>query len=161
MKKILLSCMAATCLFSCSKKEHKDNTDPTTPGKELSALEKKVLGKWQLVSSVDSNTAFNPAKVTDALQECEKDDVYTFSADKTYGRDAGATKCSYVVGEGGLWSIRTIRVDSTDVYSFEADIVSCLCYNYPLLTFIDDTKMVLRGRDNSGQVFTVNTFRKL
>lgn len=160
MKRILLVCMAVTCLFSCSKKESNKTSDPPIDGKELSALEKKVVGKWQFVSSIDSNTVFNPARITDAMVECEKNDVYTFTTDKTFTIDEGATICGYPVG-GGAWRISTTQIDNIDVNSFEASIVSGGGYSYPVLTFIDDTRMVLRSRDNSGKVYTVNTYRKL
>lgn len=146
-KQILFLAVATSLVCSCKKSDNKENPS----GNQLSALETKVVGKWQLVSSIDSSTS--PAKVTDVTQECEKDDVYTFSSDKSYTINDGANECT-APKVGGSWKVGT---DSL----FKAELMNCLCSAYPVLVYISDTKMVLRNRNTSLSNYTINTFRKL
>lgn len=151
--KLFTALVAVITLHACKKSDSK--TDNPS-GSSLSALETKVVGKWQLVSSVDSNTAFNPAVITDATRDCEKDDIYTFSSDKTYTVDDGINTCIYPMS-GGIWKV---DVDSL----FQVDIVHTLSPAYPVLIAIDEQKMMLRSRyysgPTSGSVYTTNTYQK-
>ena len=85
--------IATTCLlFACKKDDHNNSSTPTN---NLTAMEKLLIGSWSLQSGVDSfytNNGINEVK--DALEPCQKDDVYTFKDDNSYTVKDGANKCS-------------------------------------------------------------------
>jgi hypothetical protein len=150
--KLTIVLFAAVTFASCKKKE---GGEPS--GKQLSALESKVVGKWQLVSSIDSNTALDPARVADVTPACEKDDAYIFSSDQAYTIDDGTNKCAIPMS-GGSW-----KVDADSL--FHVEIVHTLSSAYPKLIAIDAQRMIIQSRyyggPVSGSVYTTNTYRKL
>jgi hypothetical protein len=90
--KTLMACMAATLLFSCSKKDE-EKTIPVIP------LTDKLVGSWKTISAVAdrpvhhwSSTEFTTDLWT-LEEDCRKDDLLVFKADGTYFEDEGPTKC--------------------------------------------------------------------
>lgn len=148
---IALGILTGSILASCKKDKNESQS-----GNGLSTLESKVVGKWTLVSSIDSNTGKVPATVTDVTLDCERGDIYNFTTSRSYSIDDGDNKCDNPLS-GGNWKV---AADSL----FQADIIRTLSQSYPKLIFIDGQTMILRVRDytgpTSGSIYTTNTFTK-
>lgn len=101
MKKLILSLLLAPFLFTACKKDSKDGG---TGGK--SALEDanwKITAATANVMGIDQDLY-----ASGAIQDCMKDNTYTFNADGTGTVEEGSTKC---VGSdeqtrtGGQWEL--------------------------------------------------------
>lgn len=89
-KTILLSAFLATAFMACKKKD--TNTTPTpTPTPTYTKADTLQNGKWKLTSATAAGGLID---LTTSMKECQKDNLYTFNADKTITVDEGATKCS-------------------------------------------------------------------
>jgi hypothetical protein len=136
--KTMLACMAATLLFSCSKKDE-DKTTPVTPSTD------KLVGSWKTIADVAdrpvhhwSSTEFTTDLWT-LEKDCRKDDLLIFKADGTYATDEGATKCNATdeqTSEASPWkksgSTLTITEDGID-------------YNVTI-NKLDDSSLVITGQ---------------
>lgn len=92
MKGIITTTILTMSLFlgSCSKDEEtpKNSSLPT-----LNDMEKKMLGSWKLVKAMTYSEDMKDS--TDELQDCLKDDVFTFKNTKKYSADLGSDDCNY------------------------------------------------------------------
>jgi hypothetical protein len=101
-KTILFSAILATAIIACKKPE--TNTTPTPTYTKADTLQN---GKWKLTSATAAGGVFD---LTTSMQECQKDNLYTFNADKTITVDEGATKCApsdVSPRNDGNWSLIT------------------------------------------------------
>lgn len=85
MKKTIVILTLAIIGFSACKK--KDNGTPATNYTKVDTLQN---GQWKLVSIT------NPliGDLTTSMKSCQKDNLYTFNADKTITVDEGGEKCN-------------------------------------------------------------------
>lgn len=155
--KLLLALFASTLLFSCKKA---DSTDNNKPADNLNSLEKKLVGRWQFIKSVDSTTNADGTtkSVVETTEDCERDDIYTFRSDKKYTIDFGNKSCSpYEEVFETVWSIRT---DS----NFNFDRISIVGSSNPVVVNLDDAYFVIRIGTNpapySGRLYKINTYKK-
>lgn len=85
MKKLfILSSLAIISFTACKKKEN-----PTTV--TYTKADTLQNGKWKLTSAL---AAGGLVDLTTSMKDCQKDNFYTFNADKTITIDEGATKCN-------------------------------------------------------------------
>ncbi len=100
-KTILFAAILATAFIACKKPE--TNTTPTPTYTKADTLQN---GKWKLTSA----TIGGLIDLTQSMKECQKDNLYTFNADKTITVDEGATKCApsdVSPRNDGNWSLIT------------------------------------------------------
>lgn len=86
---IALSAALLTAFNACKKDD-----GGSTNNSNLNAKEQMIVGSWRVVSK--NLVYYKSNGGTDTLSnlnDCEKDDTYTFSADKTYIVTNGADKC--------------------------------------------------------------------
>lgn len=101
MKKLLLSLLLAPFLFTACKKDSKDGG---TGGK--SALEDanwKITAATATVMGIDQDLY-----ASGAIQDCMKDNTYTFNSDGTGTVEEGSTKCVSTDEQtrtGGSWEL--------------------------------------------------------
>jgi hypothetical protein len=85
MKKlILISSVFSIAFVSCKKK---DTSTPITYTK----ADTLQNGQWKLASATAAGGLLD---LTTSMSACQKDNLYTFNADKTITVDEGATKCA-------------------------------------------------------------------
>lgn len=114
---ILMACMAAMTILSCSKKEDKKG-------------DASVVGKWKVTSvtsSVPIDRNGTGTKTTDLFsgdKDCDKDDIYVFYATGNYEVNEGATQCKSsapFIHTEGAWSMKentiTIAIDGEFINS--------------------------------------------
>lgn len=80
----------------------KKSDDNGGSNSNLSATAQKVIGTWGIESKklVYTNPDGSQGAVYDHMNDCEKDDTYTFKADKTYTVTDGSQSCSVSGGYG-------------------------------------------------------------
>lgn len=98
MKQITLLAIAVLTLVACSKKNEATNPVNNQPASNLNDMEKMLVGNW----IVESKYRRTPASTTDTtstyldlMDPCEKDNVFTFRADKRYTLDEGTDTCYF------------------------------------------------------------------
>lgn len=138
--KTLLACMAATLLFSCTKKDEESKTPDPKP------VTSKAVGSWKTIAKVADrpvyhwNTIEYVTDLWDREEECVKDNLLILKADGTGLGDEGATKCKESDAQStpaGTWKEsdgKLTYVDSdgeTDSYTIDR---------------LDDSIMVLTGQ---------------
>jgi len=95
-KFLFVALAASLSLQSCKKDEEK---------KEPTKTDHLQNGKWKLASA---NAAGGVFDLMTSLKDCQKDNLYTFNADKTITVDEGATKCSSSASQSvteGNWAL--------------------------------------------------------
>ncbi|HTN45397.1 MAG TPA: lipocalin family protein [Flavipsychrobacter sp.] len=84
-------------------------------------------GKWK-ISEMTLTTSSGTTDMLALVQDCEKDDIFTFNTDNTATRDEGATKCSpgdAQTRSEGTWSINGAKFSATNgANSFTWDIIT-------------------------------------
>lgn len=94
MKKIIFAVLVSGLFFSaCKKKE-----------KELTKTELLQNGKWKLTAA-NFNGFYD---IFANFKDCQKDNTYTFNANKSITVDEGGTKCSDTTKQSytdGSWSL--------------------------------------------------------
>jgi hypothetical protein len=108
MKKYIYLPLFVTIIMSspsCKK-------DASTPSKVLSTREQNkgliIAASWKISSHKEYGASV-------ALQDCEKDDLYTFNADGTFSHNVGSTICNGETNSSGSWIIYT---DGTGLLTF-------------------------------------------
>ena len=156
MKRVsILMVLAGLLIGSCSKDNSKpDNSSNGSSGKSKKEL---ITNSWQLVSIID-NTA--GAGSPDLLQDCRKDDTWTFLADGTDQIDAGTVYCDPNDPEyesaAGVWNIDhyplLIIKDNTNITPHPDTIV---------IDVLDETTLKYTQEiDNDGNTYTTTWKRK-
>ena len=86
--------------------------DDPLPAPAPSKTELICKGKWEIASlpidpAIDLGMGVKLKDYTQMMQDCEKDNFYTFSADNTYILDEGLLKCSPTAAQtkSGAWSL--------------------------------------------------------
>ncbi|MES2479426.1 MAG: hypothetical protein V4561_10080 [Bacteroidota bacterium] len=155
--KIALALMISILFFSCKKNDTAENTKPEN---NLNALEKKLVGTWLFIKSTDSSTNASGATtdVSDAIIECESDDVFTFRSERKYILDDAAKICSSSSsGTEFLWSI---TADS----NFDFTHIHNLGDAKPKVVILDSQYLVIRSRyyggPYAGSHYVVNTYKR-
>lgn len=127
----LVTTIASIAIMSCG-----DKTDPT-PKKSASQL--ICAGAWEIASlpiepPLDLGGGTKLADYTQMLQDCEKDDYWTFNTNKTYVRHNNLLKCK----PGDLDTTMGVWKLSTDekIFTLDADVAK--------LVLIDDNNMQFR-----------------
>lgn len=90
MKQIALLIFTVTTLISCSKEANNSNGSKLKEI-ELSNQEKELIGTWVMVGSNDTGYTNSTKEFTyrDWMMDCQRDDEYTFKANKMYSRYGG------------------------------------------------------------------------
>ncbi len=87
----------------------KKSDDNGGSNSNLSATAQKIVGTWGLESNKLAYTNANGSAGTvyNNLKDCEKDDIYTFNADKTYSVTDGSQSCNAAggYGSGYIWRV--------------------------------------------------------
>jgi Lipocalin-like domain len=85
-----LSCFIAIAftLQACSKKDEQPQSS------NLTDKEKLMVKSWRLASITLSSTITGTIDIYSQLENCNKDDIAIFNADRTYYSDEGPTKCN-------------------------------------------------------------------
>jgi hypothetical protein len=100
--------------------------DETNSGETLSTSEqmKKLLTSkpWTMISKIENAD-------TVAISDCEKDDVYTFSADGTYLHQVGTNICNGETDSSGTW---TLSMDARD-FTMDGNLVGIKITNNNLV----------------------------
>lgn len=103
--------IAATLTFTSCKKDE-----------ELSKTEMLTTGSWIQVGATEDGQ-----DVWDAdYEDCEKDDITTFSSDGTFTIDEGATKCNPSdpqISDSGTWELSSDEKTIT-IKGFPAEIIT-------------------------------------
>ena len=123
MKKlIVLASLAIISFTACKKKENPSTTVTYTKADTLQN------GKWKLTSA---SAAGGLIDLMTSMKDCQKDNFYTFNADKTITIDEGATKCNasdVSPRSDGNWSLssdyKQITVSGSLISSFGLGISS-------------------------------------
>lgn len=85
MKKTMILAIASTLAFTACKKDDKDNG--ATKSEHL------MKGSWQ-ISAATLTFPLGEQDLLASMDDCQKDNLYIFNADKTITVDAGAVKCN-------------------------------------------------------------------
>lgn len=103
MKKLLfagLVCFASVGFVACSNGDYDadpnaNNSNVTNPLNNGGNTNTSTLtaGSWK-IAEYTLTTSAGTEDLLALVDSCEKDDIFTFQADKTILRDEGATKCS-------------------------------------------------------------------
>ena len=143
-------------LFSCKKNDSSEESKT-----DLNDLESKLVGRWQFVKSIDSSTNVDGStkSVSDAMEDCQSDDIYTFRSDKKYTINYGSKSCSaYEDASEIVWSIRP---DS----NFAFDRIDILSAANPKVIHLDHEFFVIQAHSYpspyNGSVYVTNTYKKL
>jgi hypothetical protein len=139
--KTMLTCIAATLILSCSKKDDDKKTTPTP----VTPTTDKLIGSWKTIAAVADrpvyhwNTLELVTDLWDREEDCRRDDLLTFKADNSYVADEGATKCTASapqIKDEGTWkqsgNILTVVEDGID-YDFTIEK-------------LDDSSLVMTAR---------------
>jgi hypothetical protein len=109
MKKVLFAACCATLLFTACKKENNDpdnngnnngnNNNNNNNNNNSVGFTTLTTGVWKMVSSTSVIEYPDPIGPQDVdlfttMQNCTKDNLYTFKTDQTMLLDEGATKCN-------------------------------------------------------------------
>lgn len=148
MKGLKLSAIAFAALLSvaaCSKKE--EAAPQTNQNDNLNSIEKLVIGKWRYESSTSGTNSY--------LQDCDMDDVFTFTSDKYQGHkkyvyDKGSKECQGN-GPNGDFSWEVIASDSTFDFTHNPPPSQFKCK----IKSIDGSTMVLRVTSFNAEAITV------
>jgi hypothetical protein len=146
MKRVSLALLATCLLAACSKK---NETEPNnnSSNDNLNAIEKMVIGKWKFESSSNGTN--------DYLQDCDMDDVFTFTSEKYQGHkkyvyDKGSNTCQGN-GPNGDFSWEVIASDSTFDFTHNPPPSQFKCK----IKSIDGNTMVLKVTSFSSEALTV------
>ncbi len=148
MKKHLYTILGLLIFFSsCKKEKTKD---------EL------LLGDWRMNAlTADPPQVVNGVVITDwysQLEDCDKDNYYTFNSNKTYKFDEGATNCDSLDPQNisGNWQFLNNETELRLIY--QSDTAT-----YGLIELDEETlKMSYSGRDSANIMHTFTaTFKHL
>jgi hypothetical protein len=124
MKKInylLLFVFTLTMSISSCKK------DESTSAKVLTTQERNkeiiIASSWKISSQVKYDASV-------AIQDCEKDDLYTFFADGTFTGNVGSLICNGETNSSGTW---IIYADGTGLLTFSTTTMGINIFNSQLV----------------------------
>ena len=80
---------------SCKKDESTSDLTLSTSEKDKQILTSQ---SWKISSKIENMVAI-------VIPDCEKDDVYTFSADGTFSHNVGALICGAETNSSGTWNL--------------------------------------------------------
>jgi len=141
--KYLYFVLAVTFLFSSCKKEKSK--------KEL------LLGDWKRITmTIDPPQDVGGAIITDLyaqMEDCDKDNIYSFYENKTYKADEGATKCDSAEPQSfsGNWQFLNNETELKIIYMNDTVVYGLLELDESLL------KLDYSGRDTNNVLHTITT----
>lgn len=154
--KLIVALFVVAMLASCKKNDNDEESKT-----KLNDLESKLVGRWQFVKSIDSSTNVDGStkSVSNGMEDCQSDDIYTFRPDKKYTINHGEKSCSaYDDVSDVVWSIRP---DS----NFEFDGIDILSPANPKVIRLDNEYFVIQAHSYpslyNGAVYVTNTYKKL
>jgi hypothetical protein len=102
MKKLLTVLLLSISLLSC-KKESDNGLEPSKLSPEMHLLSGGSSKDWIMTSYKISANEFR-----ESIENCDKDDIFTFKSDSTFIVNAGSVKCdpSEMQIENGKWHIK-------------------------------------------------------
>jgi hypothetical protein len=92
-------------VLSCKKDESTSGTALTSQERNKEII---IASSWRISSQVKYDAAVT-------IQDCEKDDLYTFSADGTFTDNVGSLTCNGETNSSGTW---IIYADGTGLLTF-------------------------------------------
>jgi hypothetical protein len=157
MKKIILAVSVLTIAFAACKKD-----------KTVSAFDHLTTGTWKVSETyLAKDTTVLIDYYVAQMQDCAKDNSYTFNADYSITSDEGATKCDTSVAQkttDGTWALadndKTFSIKNSKILPLSGDVnMSIVSLDDTYLKLTKDTTIVYPGFGSiSGTVHV--TFKK-
>ncbi len=144
--------LAATTLFSCKK----DDGGSGPSGSNLNSVEQKIVGSWRVESKTTVHTNANGTVTrTEYLDDCEKDDTYTFKSDLTYTVNGGATPCGFAMSYDQPFRWYVEAQDSTFAFSHGGGWAT-----YPRVDQVDNTTLTISSRIGTATTLDVYVYKR-
>ena len=157
MKKTILALVALTIAFAACKKD-----------KTVSAFDHLTTGTWKVSETyLAKDTTVIIDYYVAQMQDCAKDNIYTFNKDYSITSDEGPTKCDTSVAQkttDGTWGLadndKTFSIKNSKILPLSGDVnMSIVSLDDSYLKLTKDTTIVYPGIGNiSGTVHV--TFKK-
>lgn len=142
MKQIIVISILAISIFSSCKKD-----DPAPAVCNLST--NNLMGTYKLTSIMyKADTATPETELFSYFDDCQKDDIYTFSTDSVYTISEGLTTCSPTNAFTGNWYLNgtNLFLDGTP-----GTVTDFSCAGFKIYTIMDTT---------IGETFTIKMTRQ-
>lgn len=122
MKKLLVPVLLATTFAVSCKKDDKKNGNGNN-NSNLSKYEILTSDKWKVTeASLDPDASEENINFLDGIDDCQKDNYYSFNTSGSITMDEGATKCASgdpQTKTDGSW---TLNADTTRILLLETSI---------------------------------------
>jgi hypothetical protein len=90
MKSIRIAVLSISTIIAFSACSKKEEEKPSTPPVTLNDLEKHLVGTWKLKTVM----SYRQNDSTNEMNDCEKDNIYSFAESKKYSFKDGSSVCS-------------------------------------------------------------------